>query len=137
VTSLVALEATGVNPYELYYYLEANDGYFYPTRPSSFASDLFLEAGVVGFILYMIAFGNYLRLRQFYANPFGRAILIMFLFNFFLLGTIGDPIPAAILGLAYVAITRFGAAGEVRAKLPTSEEPVESTAPTEPQAHGG
>lgn len=137
VTSLVALEATGVNPYELYYYLEANDGYFYPTRPSSFASDLFLEAGVVGFTLYMMAFGNYLRLRQFYVNPFGRAILVMFLFNFFLLGTIGDPIPAAILGLAYVAITRFGAAGEARAELPKSEEPFESTTPTEPQAHGG
>jgi hypothetical protein len=116
VTSLVALELTGIEAFEIYYYLELNDGFFYPTRPSAFASELFLEAGWVGFLLYVFAFFGFARFRELIRNPWGRAVFFMFLFNFFALGTIGDPIGTAVLGLTYVYILKF------KEKLPSGDE---------------
>jgi hypothetical protein len=107
VTSLVALEMTGVEAFEIYFYLEINEGFYYPTRPSAFASELFMEAGWVGFLLYSVAFFAIPRFRELIRNPFGRAVFFMFLFNFFVLGTIGDPIGTAVLGLTYVFLIKF------------------------------
>ena len=116
VTSLVALEMTGIDAFEIYYYLEMNEGFYYPTRPSAFASELFLESGWVGFLLYSVAFFAIPRFRELIKNPFGRAVFFMFLFNFFVLGTIGDPIGAAILGLTYVFLIKF------KGELPDAED---------------
>ena len=107
VTSLVALEMTGVDAFEIYFYLEINEGFYYPTRPSAFASELFMESGWVGFLLYSVAFFAIPRFRELIRNPFGRAVFFMFLFNFFVLGTIGDPIGTAVLGLTYVFLIKF------------------------------
>lgn len=116
VTSLVALEMTGVDAFEIYFYLEINEGFYYPTRPSAFASELFMEAGWVGFLLYAFAFFGFARFRELIRNPWGRAVFFMFLFNFFALGTIGDPIGTAVLGLTYVYILKF------KEKLPSGDE---------------
>ena len=131
VTSLVALELTGIEAFEIYYYLELNDGFFYPTRPSAFASELFLEAGWVGFLLYVFAFFGFARFRELIRNPWGRAVFFMFLFNFFALGTIGDPIGTAVLGLTYVYILKF------KEKLPSGDEEEDFDAADEGDPDGG
>ena len=70
----------------------------------------------MGFLLYAFAFFGFARFRELIRNPWGRAVFFMFLFNFFALGTIGDPIGTAVLGLTYVYILKF------KEKLPSGDE---------------
>jgi hypothetical protein len=55
----------------------------------------------------------------------------MFLFNFFALGTIGDPIGTAVLGLTYVYILKF------KEKLPSGDEEEDFDAADEGDPDGG
>jgi len=79
--------------FEMYY--SPYDGF----RP--FSADLFLETGVVGFILFAVAMWPYISPKAMWQNPNTRAVVVLFLFNMIILGTIGDPLPFLFLALAY------------------------------------
>jgi hypothetical protein len=73
-------------------------------RPTAFSADLFLEAGVVGWILFVLALYPYVTQKAMWRDPNTRAIVVIFLFNMLILGTIGDPLPFVFLALAYRSI---------------------------------
>ncbi len=81
--------------FEMYY--SPYDGF----RPTAFSADLFLETGVVGFILFAFAMWPYISPKAMWQNPNTRAVVVLFLFNMIILGTIGDPLPFLFLALAY------------------------------------
>jgi hypothetical protein len=107
VTSVPSLEMTGIDSFELYYYLEANEGHYIVTRPSSVGSALFLEAGIIGTAAFLVAYTMGITRWDWVRIPQGRAVLTLYVFNFLFLGTIGDPVPAAVLALCYVTFTKF------------------------------
>jgi len=107
VTSVPSLEMTGIDSFELYYYLEANEGHYIVTRPSSIGSALFLEAGIIGTAAFVVAYTMGITRWDWVRIPQGRAVLTLYAFNFLFLGTIGDPVPAAVLALCYITFTKF------------------------------
>ena len=55
VSSVNAMEAMGMESFEIYYFLEFNEGYFLGIRPTAFAAGLFLEAGLLGTLAFKSA----------------------------------------------------------------------------------
>jgi hypothetical protein len=107
INSVASQELTGVMAYELHFFLNANDGHYFAMRPSALGSALFLSIGWIGTLAFVLAFFSAITDWRFLKVPQGRAVFGLFLFSFFALGTIGDPIPAAVLALSVVTITRF------------------------------
>jgi hypothetical protein len=107
VSSVIAMEAMGIESFEIYYFLEFNDGFFLGIRPTAFAAGLFLEVGIIGCAAYCFTFFRHTWHLPYRADPFWRATFNLFLFNFFLIGTIGDPMPYITLAMAYLAMTKF------------------------------
>jgi hypothetical protein len=101
------MEAMGIESFEIYYFLEFNDGFFLGIRPTAFAAGLFLEVGIVGCVAYCFTFFRHVWALPYAQNPFWRAVFNLFLFNFFLIGTIGDPMPYITLAMAYLALSKF------------------------------
>lgn len=107
VSSVAALEMTGIESFEIYYFLEFNDGFYLGIRPSAFAAGLFLEVGILGFLAFCIVFFRPFLGFSYQKNPYWRGVLNLFLFYFFVLGTIGDPTPFIMLGLTWLALSRY------------------------------
>lgn len=122
VTSILAMEATGIESFEIYYFLEFNDGFYLGIRPTAFAAALFLEAGLIGFAVFsFVFFRNFIHL-PYRKDPYWRAVLNLFLFYFFFLGIIGDPTPFIMLALSLVALSHHKDLLEQRkAKVPSVE----------------
>jgi len=97
----------GIESFEIYYFLEFNDGFFLGIRPTAFAAGLFLEVGILGCVAYCFTFFRHVWQLPYSQNPFWRAVFNLFLFNFFLIGTIGDPMPYITLSMAYLALSKF------------------------------
>ena len=97
ITSLLDLGLSEIEVafFEMYY--SPYDGF----RPTAFSADLFLETGVVGFALFALAMWPYISPKTMWQNPNTRAVVVLFLFNMIILGTIGDPLPFLFLALAY------------------------------------
>ncbi|MFY9519180.1 MAG: hypothetical protein WAP42_07530 [Schleiferiaceae bacterium] len=96
ITSLLDLGISEIEVafFEMYY--SPYDGF----RPTAFSADLFLETGVVGFILFAVAIWPYISPKGMWQNPNTRAVVVLFIFNMVILGTIGDPLPFLFLALA-------------------------------------
>jgi hypothetical protein len=107
VSSVNAMEAMGMESFEIYYFLEFNEGYFLGIRPTAFAAGLFLEAGLLGTLAFCFSIFRYLWKLPYLSDPFWRAVFNLFLFSFFLVGTIGDPLPYIALGMAYLATSKY------------------------------
>jgi len=107
VSSVNAMEAMGMESFEIYYFLEFNEGYFLGIRPTAFAAGLFLEAGILGTLAFCFSIFRYLWKLPYWQDPFWRAVLNLFLFSFFLVGTIGDPLPYIALAMAYLATSKY------------------------------
>jgi|694.fasta_scaffold60823_3 hypothetical protein len=107
IHSVEAQEMTGVMAYELHFFLNANDGHYYAMRPSALGSALFLAIGWVGALSFVSVLFSSISDWRFLRVPQGRAVFSLFLFSFFALGTIGDPIPTAVLALSILTITRM------------------------------
>ena len=107
VSSVAALEMTGIESFEIYYFLEFNDGFYLGIRPSAFAAGLFLEVGILGFLAFCMVFFRPFLGFSYQKNPYWRGVLNLFLFYFFVLGTIGDPTPFIMLGLTWLALSRY------------------------------
>ncbi|MCE1201459.1 MAG: hypothetical protein LWX09_05085 [Bacteroidia bacterium] len=98
--SISAMEALGLPAETIAHFASEHGGQFEGVRPTAFAAGLMLEAGVVGLALFLLTFLPYLWRRDFLLTRHARPIWLFFMFNTFALGSIGDPIPFAILALS-------------------------------------
>ena len=100
--SITALLDMGLSEIEVAFFEQYTpyDGF----RPTAYSADLFLEAGVVGWLLFAGAMYPYVINAAMWKNPNTRAVVVLFLFNMLILGTIGDPLPFIFLALAYRSI---------------------------------
>lgn len=97
--SIEAIDGVGVDLSGLSYFA-AQLGIDYPgVRPVSFGADLMLETGLVGFILFFGFMSTFIFSKSLFLDDSTRPILIIFIFNCFFLGTIGDPIPFITFGM--------------------------------------
>jgi hypothetical protein len=101
--SLEAMDNIGVPATEIGFFASYSGGEFEGVRPTSFIADLFLETGWVGFIFFMFAYARFMFNKSFFNDIYARPVLIMFFFNLFVMGTIGDPLPFIFLAMAYRA----------------------------------
>ncbi|MEY4586398.1 MAG: hypothetical protein RIT05_816 [Bacteroidota bacterium] len=99
--SLEAMDNIGVPATEIGFFASYSGGEFEGVRPTSFVADLFLEAGWIGFLFFILAFSRYMFSKTLFNDVSSRPVLVMFFFNLFVMGTVGDPLPFIFLALAY------------------------------------
>lgn len=102
--SIQAMDDIGIKASAMSFFATAMGSEYQGVRPTSFAAGLMLETGVVGLLLFLLAFWPYLKERALYQDIHTRSITIFFLFNTFALGSIGDPLPFIFLALAYRSV---------------------------------
>ncbi len=98
--SVSAMEALGLPAETIAHFASEHGGQFEGVRPTAFAAGLMLEGGIIGLALFLLTFLPYLARRVFFITRHARPIWLFFIFNTFALGSIGDPIPFAILALS-------------------------------------
>jgi hypothetical protein len=97
--SITAMEQIGVPASNISFFATLSGTEFFGVRPTSFGAGLMLEAGWVGLLIFLLAIWPYLFRKELFRNLHTRSTASMFLFNLFILGTIGDPVPFIIMGL--------------------------------------
>jgi hypothetical protein len=97
--SIDAIDAIGVDLSGLSYFVSQFGIDYTGVRPACFGADLMLETGIVGFMLFLGVMWPFIFSKALFIDENTRPILLLFLFNCFFLGTIGDPIPFATFGL--------------------------------------
>ena len=89
-SSILALNLTNFSPDNISYFAERGTGNWSSVRPTSYASSLSLDTGIFGLLILLFM------IKKYFFFLFKRgifAISIPFLFYFFVLGSIGNPIP--------------------------------------------
>jgi hypothetical protein len=94
------MESIGVPAESISFFASITGNDYFGVRPTSFAAGLMLELGLVGLVIYTASFVFYFKNISFSDNVHFRLILLIFIFNFFVLGTIGDPLPFAVLSMS-------------------------------------
>jgi len=119
--SITAMEQIGVPASNISFFATLSGTEFFGVRPTSFGAGIMLEAGWIGLIIFLIAMWPYFARKKLLSDLHTRSIMGMFVFNLFILGTIGDPVPFAIMGLTLRSI--FPPPGEEELTVATQEEP--------------
>lgn len=102
--SIQAMDDIGIKASAMSFFATAMGSEYQGVRPTSFAAGLMLETGLIGLVLFLLAFWPYLTHPALYKDIHTRSITIFFLFNTFALGSIGDPLPFVFLALAYRSV---------------------------------
>ncbi len=102
--SIQAMDDIGIKASAMSFFATAMGSEYQGVRPTSFAAGLMLETGLIGLVLFLLAFWPYLTHPALYRDIHTRSITIFFLFNTFALGSIGDPLPFVFLALAYRSV---------------------------------
>lgn len=102
--SIQAMDDIGIKASAMSFFATAMGSEYQGVRPTSFAAGLMLETGLIGLVLFLLAFWPYLTNPALYRDIHTRSITIFFLFNTFALGSIGDPLPFVFLALAYRSV---------------------------------
>lgn len=100
--SIDALESVGVPAYDVKEYFAYVGTQFEGVRPTSFCAGLMLETGLLGLFLFFRSLWSYVNNAALYVDPVSRAIVVLFFFNVFALGNIGDATPFLFLALVIV-----------------------------------
>ena len=103
--SIQAMDDVGVKASAMSFFATAMGSDYQGVRPTSFAAGLMLETGIVGLLLFIMAFWPYIRNIELWKDEHTRTLIIFFLFNVFALGSIGDPLPFVFFALAYRSLT--------------------------------
>jgi hypothetical protein len=120
--SIEAMDGIGVPASAMSFFASAAGAEFEGVRPTSYAAGLLLETGIVGLILFLVAFWPFLTKKEIFRDVHARSLIVLFLFNTFALGSIGDPIPFIFMALAYRTVIvpkHLDENGELPVKLPT------------------
>ena len=99
--SISAMDDIGINASAMSFFATVAGSEYMGVRPTSYAAGLMLETGLVGLLLFFVAFGPFLIDRRLYQDIHTRSVAVFFLFNIFALGSIGDPIPYIFFAFAY------------------------------------
>jgi len=99
--SIQAMDDIGVPASAMSFFASAAGSEYQGVRPTSFAAGLMLETGIVGLILFCIAFFPFVFRKALFDDIHARSLMVFFLFNIFALGSIGDPLPFIFFALAY------------------------------------
>jgi hypothetical protein len=113
--SVEAMDAIGVPASSISFFATLSNTEFFGVRPTSFGAGIMLETGWIGLLLFGLAFWPYFTKKAIYQNLHSRSLTLMFLFNLFILGTIGDPVPFIIMGLTFRSM--YAPEGSVLAPL--------------------
>ena len=97
--SIDAIDGIGVDLSGLSYFVSQFGIDYTGVRPACYGADLMLETGIVGFVLFLGVMGSFIFSQTLFQDENTRPIVVLFIFNCFFLGTIGDPIPFATFGL--------------------------------------
>jgi hypothetical protein len=103
--SIQAMDDIGIKASAMSFFASAMGSEYQGVRPTSFAAGLMLETGIVGLVLFVLAFWPFIREKLLWQQEHTRSVIIFFLFNVFALGSIGDPLPFVFLALAYRSLT--------------------------------
>jgi hypothetical protein len=103
--SIQAMDDVGVKASAMSFFATAMGSDYQGVRPTSFAAGLMLETGIVGLLLFIVAFWPYILNIALWKDEHTRTLIIFFLFNVFALGSIGDPLPFVFFALAYRSLT--------------------------------
>lgn len=103
--SIQAMDDVGVKASAMSFFATAMGSDYQGVRPTSFAAGLMLETGIVGLLLFILAFWPFIRNIELWKDEHTRTVIIFFLFNVFALGSIGDPLPFVFLALAYRSLS--------------------------------
>ncbi len=103
--SIQAMDDIGIKASAMSFFASAMGSEYQGVRPTSFAAGLMLETGIVGLVLFILAFWPFIREKALWQQEHTRSVIIFFLFNVFALGSIGDPLPFVFLALAYRSLT--------------------------------
>ncbi len=97
VSSIDALNASGVSPNSLDYFEYGYGGEFIPVRPSSFMANIALDTGLIG-ILIVTGFIFY-SIRNIIFNKKYFPFVALFLFSIYFIGAAGNPVPWVTLAI--------------------------------------
>jgi hypothetical protein len=97
--SIDAIDGIGVDLSGLSYFVSQFGIDYTGVRPPCFGADLMLETGIVGFLFFVGVMWTFVFSKTLFTDENTRPIVVLFVFNCFFLGTIGDPIPFAIFGM--------------------------------------
>ncbi len=103
--SIQAMDDIGIKASAMSFFASAMGSEYQGVRPTSFAAGLMLETGIVGLVLFILAFWPFIREKALWQQEHTRSVIIFFFFNVFALGSIGDPLPFVFLALAYRSLT--------------------------------
>lgn len=103
--SIQAMDDIGIKASAMSFFATAMGSEYQGVRPTSFAAGLMLETGIVGLLLFLLAFWPFVREKAMWVNEHTRSVIVFFLFNVFALGSIGDPLPFVFFALAYRSLT--------------------------------
>jgi hypothetical protein len=102
--SIEAMDDIGIKASAMSFFATAMGSEYQGVRPTSFGAGLMLETGLVGFCLFIFTIFKYLWKKWMYLDLHARSITLFFIFNTFLLGSIGDPVPFIFFALTYRAM---------------------------------
>lgn len=94
-SSILALEATGMNPGDLSYFVYFGGGDWVPIRPTAIFFALLLDFGFFVFIVMYFLFYKLKKITKFSRE--GRNIVYLFMTYFMTMGAVGNPIPWVVL----------------------------------------
>ena len=92
-TSIIAMESSGFTASEIHYFVYNNYGSFGGIRPTSYAANLALDIGFVGLMVFITILFKYIKLLYTFGSTSSKCFAGLFLFSFFVIGTVGNPIP--------------------------------------------
>ena len=97
-SSLTAMEQSGINPADLYYF-SSNGGHFTSVRPESYLAGVALDMGVVGIIATIVFIKPLFKYLIKINHPL-FPISVLFLYYLVFSGSIGNPIPWVCMAIS-------------------------------------
>ena len=110
-TSVVALEQSGISLEQLNYFRLYGAGYAVPIRSSGFASNMFLDVGLIGILPVIYLMHKALRRMKAYSGP-ALPITMLFILKIGFFGSVGNP----VAWIATVLCVRQLSSGKVRSE---------------------
>jgi len=98
ITSIEALEGAGFDPSKVSYFASQHNSQFVGLRPTSYASNLALDIGIVGLGMFILLSYKYIR-KVMKLPGSDKSIFYLFVFTFFFTGSVGNPVPWIVVAL--------------------------------------
>lgn len=99
MSSIAAMEAAGFSATDINYFVFHANGEFSAIRPTSYAANLALDTGLIGLVFVVTLLFKYIREALRHKRRDNNAFVFLFIFSFFFIGAVGNPIPWIILAL--------------------------------------